>query len=398
MSEGGLDVVVVGAGPVGLTLALGLGRAGRSVLVLEKEPSTAERSRAPAIWPGTQEVLAELGVVDRFHERGLLLGEVELWDADRDRALLRLPLRELADETDHPHLLLLPQSETERLLRREVERQSAAEIRFSAKVVGVGSTGDGRELWVEVVDQRSGDRERLRAPYVVGCDGAHSTVRESMGAGFDGTTYSLRAALADVRLEGGGSWKFPRLTTRNGLAVAVRMTPSGPSDEPGLWRLILPFAPDDGLRLDDRIGAAVRHLFSTGGYTTVWKSEFRLHRRVASRFVADRLVLAGDAAHLNSPVGGQGMNSGIRDARALVPVLVEALDRGAPETLRRYGQLRRDAVVEGVNRFTDRLTRALFVGRGRAIRPVLRVVSAALGLRPLRRRLLRRLAMLEEEA
>ncbi|HUF88581.1 MAG TPA: FAD-dependent oxidoreductase, partial [Gemmatimonadota bacterium] len=107
-SEQEPEAVVVGAGPVGLALALGLARAGRGVLVLEKDPTTAEHSRAPAIWPGTQEILAGLGVIDRFLARGIALPEVALRNAESGRVALSLSIRELADETPFPQLLILP--------------------------------------------------------------------------------------------------------------------------------------------------------------------------------------------------------------------------------------------------------------------------------------------------
>lgn len=390
------DVAVVGAGPVGLSLALRLARAGRSVLVLEKAPSTTERSRAPGIWPRTQEVLAELGVIDRFLEAGTALREMELWDVDRGRVLLRLPLHELGDRTAYPQLLVLPQSDTERLLLDALEREEAAEVRFSTGVVGVRPAGAG-ERDVTVVVRAEDGPEELRVPYLAGCDGAHSTVREAIGASFGGTTYAVRAALADVRLAGGDrDRRFPRITTRDGVAVAIRMRDAA-GGVPPLWRLILPFRPEDERSLDGRIDRAVGALFSTDRYETEWRSEFRLHRRVASAFTAGRIVLAGDAAHLNSPVGGQGMNSGIQDAHALAPFLLEALEAGDPAVLERYGRERREEIVRGVNRFTDRLTRVLLAGRGVFFRPALRATSLALRVPSLRRRFLLRLAMLDGE-
>jgi len=214
-------------------------------------------------------------------------------------------------------------------------------------------------------------------------------VRHALGATFEGVTYDARAALADVVLQPDRDLPFPRLTTRAGLAIGIRI-------EHDLWRLILPFAAADALPLPERVERAVRHLFpGSEGYRTVWQSEFRLHRRLASRFAAGRVALAGDAAHLNSPVGGQGMNAGLQDAEALVEALAAALAADDPAPLAAYGRRRRSAVEQGVNPFTDRLTRVLLFGGGRAIRPLLAVARQALRLPPLRRRFLRRIAMLE---
>lgn len=399
----------MGAGPVGLALALGLARAGRSVLVLEQEASTAAHSRAPAIWPRTQEILAGLGVIGEFLSRGTAVPRIALHDADADRILLSLPLEELAEATPYPWLLVLPQSETERLLLRAVRRESAARVLFSARVVGVDQDDSGVTVRV-----RTGGRiQAARASFAVGCDGAHSTVREAIGASFDGRTYRTRAALADLRLPDDRGLPFPRLTTRGGLALAIRI------DE-ALWRLVIPFADDEGLTLEKRVERAAAGLLSpvlsasagvhaperrgergdpTEGeedaYEVVWQSEFRLHRRMSSRFVEGRIALAGDAAHLNSPVGGQGMNAGLHDAAVLTESLLRSLDDGSARALLRYERLRREDVGGGVNVFTDRLTRALLFARGRMVRPVLQLADLALRLPPVRRRFLRGLAMLD---
>lgn len=386
------DVVVVGAGPVGLSLALGLARAGRSVLVLEKGATTSEHSRAPAIWPRTQEVLAGLGAIDAFLGEGIALRRLELRDADReDRSLLRLPLEELAGATPYPQLLVVPQAATERLLCRALEEHPNAEVRFSAEVVGLSEGADSvtvrhRRPGAEG-EAEDGAEESATAAFAVGCDGARSTVREVLGASFDGLTYPIRAALADVVPETGSELPFPRLTTRRGLVVALRI-------DARRWRLILPFAARDRTPLDERIERAVANLFGATRYETVWKSEFRLHRRVASPFVRGRIALAGDAAHLNSPVGGQGMNAGIQDAEALTAALLEGLERGETTPVERYGRARREAVEQGVNAFTHRMTRVLLIARGRWIKPALKLVDLGLRLRPLRRRFLRRIAML----
>ncbi len=381
------DVVIVGAGPVGLALALGLAREGRDVLVLEKEPSTAERSRAPAIWPRTQEVLADLGVIGTFLDAGIVMPEVELWDADRGKVRFAAPIHELAGETSYPHLLILPQSRTEALLLDAVRAQPTAEVRFSSAVTGLEQGADSvRVRYRDGEDGRETETE-VEARFVAGCDGARSTVRGEIGADLEGETYRVRAALADVEVDGGDALPFPRLTTEPRVAIAIRI-------EDRVWRLILPFAAAEGVSLDRRIEDAVASLLPGLGWETTWKSEFRLHRRLSTGFVSGRVVLAGDAAHLNSPVGGQGMNAGIQDTEILVPTLLESLEAGSPEPLARYAR-RRNEIQEGVNRFTDLLTRLLLFGRGRLLRPVLTLAHAAIRLRPLRRRMLKNLAMLD---
>lgn len=379
------EVIVIGAGPVGLSLALGLARDGIDVLVLEKKSRTAEHSRAPAIWCAAQEVLAELGVLDRLLDRGVPMPEVALHDADAGgRVLLRIPIRELEGQTEQPRLLVVPQSVTEQVLCEAV-REAGGEIRFGTEVCGVRQDGDGVRLRVG-----SGAAEdEMEARFAAGCDGAQSIVRNQLGGRLEGITYEMRAALADFEI-GGGDLPSPRLTTRDGLAVAMRMGPR-------LWRLILPFAAEaDEAALERRIAGALPRLFPGREAEPVWQSEFRLHQRVSTIWSRGRIALAGDAAHLTSPVGGQGMNAGILDAAALRVALREALAGEDPAPLALYTQRRRQAVRTGVNRFTDTLTKMLMAGRGRLIRPALAAASLLLAFPPVRRRILRRFAMLDQ--
>ncbi|REK06195.1 MAG: FAD-dependent monooxygenase [Acidobacteria bacterium] len=378
------EIAVVGAGPVGLAVALGLARRGRRVVVLERESDTAEHSRAPAIWPRTQEVLEDLGVVERFLAEGIQLPRLVLHDVDRGAPLLRLPLEELRDRTRHPRLLVLPQSRTEQLLLAALRDQPTAEVRFSTEVIGLSQQESAVELDLAAADRVA----RLRARFVVGCDGAHSFVREAIGADLEGRTFPQRVALADLRLDDtAGDPTSPRLTTQPRLAIAIRIAER-------LWRLILPRLSEPGVGLEQRIEEAALRLLGGRPWQPVWRSEFSLHDRISTVFHDRRVVLAGDAAHLNSPVGGQGMNAGIQDAAQLLDPLCVALDRDVVEPLAAFARQRRRQVRRSVNRFTTLATRLLLGSRGRLVRPSLQLVDAAIRIPPIRRRLLARVAML----
>lgn len=380
------DVVIVGAGPVGLSLALGLSRAGKSVLVLEKKSDFDTHSRAPAIWPRTQEILAKWGILDSFLNEGQVLKEGVFWDADSGKPLLRLPLYELASETKFPQLLVLQQPRTERILFEALQKQPSAQILFSAEVTEIRQ--DDSKVYVTY--KKDGRIAKEEAFFTAGCDGAHSKVREVLGFSLEGITYGTLAALADVRLAGKSDYPFPLLSTREVFVAALRI-------EKDLWRLILPVRNHDKMPLDERIARSVKGLFAQDRYELVWKSEFRLHRRMSKDFVVGRIALAGDAAHLNSPVGGQGMNSGIQDAYALSLKMARALETGSPEPLKDYEADREKVIGLGVNAFTNQMTRILFFENGKFVKLILKLTNLILKLPALRRKLMRRMTMIDSK-
>ena len=376
------DCIIAGAGPVGLCLALRLAREGKKVLILEKNPTTHEHSRAPGIWCRTQEILASLGVMEEFEKQAITMDALRMHDVDRDEVLLEVLLEEVRDKTDYPRIMVIPQSKTEKILAEAVSNTEGADLKFSCELTGF--TQDDASVTVQWSE--GGELKSATAQYLIGCDGAHSTVRKLLGFELEGETYGMEIALADIRLTDDRTG--PLLSTKGVMVMALHI-------DTDLWRMILLRARKDEMPLSERITKAAGQLFPGRGYEDVWSSEFRLHNRISADFVLGRIALAGDAAHLNSPVGGQGMNAGIQDTEVLGNILIRALDEDDPSRLEVYRHYRKEALKGGVNRFTDIITNVLFLWNGRILKLVLRVWNTVLRIPFVRRRFVKRLAMLD---
>jgi 2-polyprenyl-6-methoxyphenol hydroxylase-like FAD-dependent oxidoreductase len=385
-----VPVAIVGAGPVGLALGLGLARHGVRSVVVEREPRLSRHSKAVGIHVRTREALRRWGVEDRFLEAGSLVDRVALHDvAAGDRHLLHLDLRSLDREADRPGLLVIEQSETERLLWEALRETGLSSVEFGTEVTAVRERSDGVTLRL----RRDGGDQELRADHVVGCDGPSSTVRDAMGMPFEGTTYRLQPMLADVDLaDERDALPWPRVDDRQGgLTAAVRL-------RPGRWRIIhLPAGHgEDGEVADAEVARRVEAVLGPGPAEIVWRSRFRIHRRSSPRFRRGRLLLAGDAAHVHSPVGGQGMNAGIQDAHALAWRLATVQAGGdGDRLLDGYDQERRGVVVDDVSRFTDVLTRIYLQSPSWARRITFAVQRTAMRVPRIEQAALRRMSMID---
>lgn len=321
------QVIVVGAGPVGLTLAYGLARDGVAVTVVETEPAISRQLRASTFHPPTLDLLDGWGITPELIAKGRITPtwQIRLHETGEH---VTFDLSVLKDDTAHPYRLQCEQAVLSEALQARLQRQASVRLWRGASVVDVGQHASG--AWVEVRPAEGGPMERIEAAYVVGCDGAHSVVRKAIGSDFEGSTYPDTTLLVTTRFDFDTLW--PDLAGVNyiwqddGTYSLLHL--------PDLWRVSLhPLAerPLEEEAKPERILKRLNGLFGAEHRFELQEIRpYRVHKRLASRWRKDRLFIAGDAAHLNNPKGGMGMNGGIHDAMALCQVLSDALD-GAPE-------------------------------------------------------------------
>jgi 2-polyprenyl-6-methoxyphenol hydroxylase-like FAD-dependent oxidoreductase len=365
------DVLVVGAGPAGLTTAATLAARGIAVTVVDNQAAGANTSRAAVVHARTLEVLDQLGAAKPLVEEGIHARQFSI--RDRDRELV--PVRFDRLDTAFPYTLMVSQAETEAvLLRRLVEL--GGDVLRPRSVTDLRQDADGVTATLD-------DGAEIRAKYLVGADGMHSTVREKAGIGFTGGSYAESFSLADVRLTGGVPSDEVVLYFSPAGMVVVAPLPGG------VHRIVAtveeaPEVPDIAFVQDllDARGPQARRAVV---HEVVWGSRFRVHHRVADRFLAGRVALAGDAAHVHSPAGGQGMNTGIQDGVVLGEALARALETGSTEALDAYEATRRP-IAHQVVALADRLTRLATVRRG--LRPLRNVLLRGLAAIPTVRRAL----------
>jgi len=300
-------VLIVGAGPTGLALALWLTKFGIRVRIIDKLGASGTTSRALAVQARTLEYYQQIGLADAVIERGQKVAGLNLWV--RSHRAARVPLENLGEGlTPFPFPMIFPQDEHETLLIERL-RQHGVEVERLVELTGF----EEREEKIIATLLRNGTDETSSFAYIAGCDGARSRVREVLNTGFPGGTYDHLFYVADV--EAGGPPVNGELHVDLDDADFLAVFPMSGS---GRARLVGSVRDDvakdhEHLRLQDVQGRAVQNLKIE--ITRVnWFSTYRVHHRVAQQFRRGRAFLLGDAAHIHSPVGGQGMNTGIGDA------------------------------------------------------------------------------------
>ncbi len=349
-------VLVVGAGPTGLALAAQLDAFGATVRIVDRQLDRVHESRALVVLPRTLEVLRGLGVSEKLVERGNDAVQLQMHFG---RKLVRLPLFDVGlEDTAYPFLLFVSQAETEAVLN---EHLAARGVHVERGVELVALAAEAQQVAC-TLRHRDATSEELRVGYLVGCDGARSSVRHLAGIPFEGGSYPQTFALADLEVDGA-----LERNAAHAFMGAPGMLFFFPLGRPASWRM-------GGMRpgLSGRAGRreeppepslaelqAIADAFSGSTLRLrdpVWRTYFRLHHRQAARYRAGRVFLAGDAAHVHSPAGAQGMNTGIQDAWNLGWKLA-LVDAGvADEALLDSYQPERWPIGRFVLRITDRAT------------------------------------------
>ena len=360
-----VDVLIAGAGPVGLQLALELQRRGVRWMAIDQREAPDYYCKALGITPRTQEIWDQCGVLDDAQRRGAFLAGMEA--ATDQGPVERQPVP--PDGLSYG-FLTLPQYDTEEVRRHHRARRGGV-VRQGVRLASFVQDPDGVTADLEGADGR---KQRIRSRWVVGCDGAHSVVRKGLGLDYEGEAYAMTFMLGDVRLD----WDRPhaygqRIThLEDGELRNVLVCIPIPGD-PRRWRVSM-MAPLD-MQSDDAdlssppsldvLRAEALPILPPGTAVTDlrWSSYYRISHRIVSRYASGRCFLAGDAAHIHPPIGGQGMNTGLQDAHGLAwRLALAAAGRAAPGLLDGYAEERRPVGLDVVQRTTHRMDAAVTTG------------------------------------
>ena len=326
-------VLIAGAGPVGLTAAYALTRAGIATTVFERGAELAEDLRASTWHPPTLDMMEELGLIDEILSQGLKARHTQHRDR-KSGAVAEFDMELLRGETNHPYRIQYEQFKYTQLVLSRLK----AEVRFNAGVASVAQSDTAVKVILEDGSEHSGD-------YLIGADGASSAVRHAIGVEFEGMTFPERFFVVSTPFD--FTTALERLCFVNYIAdtdefcVLLKV--------PGLWRCLFPTRDESDAQVLASGPQKLQGVFArTEPYATVHKTLYNVHQRVATRYRVGRAFLAGDAAHINNPLGGMGMNGGLHDVLNLCDKLIKG------GNLDQYETERRPIAIEYINANTAR--------------------------------------------
>ncbi len=336
-------VLIAGAGPVGLVAAARLVRRGIPVTVFEASAELSEESRASTFHPPTLDMLADLGAANDLIKQGLIAPKFQ-YRSKRDGVIAEFDFAAIADLTAHPYRVQAEQFKLTRILHGLLARSPDFRVEFASRVEGVTQDADG----VAVRVSHNGAVSERRGAWLIGADGARSEVRRALGIEFEGFTWPERFLVVSTPFDFA---VIPNLASVSYVADPERW--HFLLRIPGLWRVMFPIAPEVSDETALEHGFAQTALASVvpgiSKYEIAHTTLYRVHQRVAKTYRAGRVLLAGDAAHINNPLGGMGMNGGIHDAVNLTGRLARVIagEVGADD-LDAYDRQRRLVTLEYV--------------------------------------------------
>jgi 3-(3-hydroxy-phenyl)propionate hydroxylase len=345
-------VLIVGGGPVGSVLALALRQAGVPVVLIDQLAAPERDCRAASCHPPTIAILERLGLLAAGLDQGLVSPVFHYLDRVTGKLVGRFALPEMQAPPEHAYVLQWEQYKIADTIAERLAGDDGAEIRRSTTLTGIEQTADGVIATVRTGD---GSEAKIEAAYLVGCDGGRSTVRKLSGIDFDGFTWPERFLKIDTRHD--FTTLGAQISNRNYFSDPdqwMNLFQARGEDGSGMWRSVSPTLPEqseDELLAPAAIEARLQKFCpKPGAYEIVTVALYNVHQRIAATFNQGRVLLAGDAAHVNNPVGGMGMNGGIHDAVNLADKLRDILHGGADAQplLDRYTRQRRKAQVDGV--------------------------------------------------
>jgi 3-(3-hydroxy-phenyl)propionate hydroxylase len=357
MQNTSLPVIIVGAGPVGLSLALALARKGVPFQIFEAMPELSDEARASTFHPATLEMFAEWGVIDDVLALGHKVDRLMYWERESLQCLGEFDYKLIANDTPYPFRLQLPQCELTRILKPIIETLSPGSVHMAHTLTVFRDEGD----YVSATFNTPLGEKTVTGAYLCATDGSKSTVRKQLNLGFSGLTYPDRFLLAATDLD--FRPLFPNLGQVNYIfdpeewVIILHL--------PDVVRVVFQAGPDEdevAITKPESVRERIdRFIGQSANYTIRKVSIYSVHQRVADTFRVGRVLLAGDAAHINNPAGGMGMNSGIHDVRLLAGALEKVWLGDASAALEDYAQIRRKAAMEMIQRHTHENYAAMVV-------------------------------------
>jgi 3-(3-hydroxy-phenyl)propionate hydroxylase len=346
-------VLIVRGGPVGAIAALALARQGVDVVVLEAEDRVDESPRAATTHPATLEILADLGLVDDVIRQGLIAPTFQFWDRPSGQLIAEFDHAVLKNDTRYPFVVQCEQHKLVKLVMERLRAFSNVEVHVAARVSAIHLRDDDVVLTV----QAGNNTRRMTGSYLIGADGGRSTVRKALGIDFEGHTFLERFLVLTTPFDFAAERDCGFRSYFSDPEEWANLFKVSGEDGVGLWRAVFPTRPgetDEEVLNETAVQRRLQRFFpKAGAYPVVHRNLYNVHQRVAAKFSLGRAFLAGDAAHVNNPIGGLGLNCGIHDAMELADLLGPVLrNEAAVETLARYDRRRRPINIEYVQQQT----------------------------------------------